>query len=261
MPVTKIKSKSKITVTKKVVKKNKVSEKPRSEVVREEILESKKQRDSGYLNLARLIYESYREGFYQEWGFSDFTDYCNKELDIEYRKAMYFVQIGEKLKSIALPADRLEKMGWTRVKDLVSIITPETKNEWLEKAEAANSAKDFTAMVQAAKGKKTIETGITTLKFKLSNEVAQIILEAIEESKEMLENPDPSIALEVICQEWLELKGVTPETITLEAQVKYLKKIYGEDTLKDYIVGKSASEEIKSSDKKEEVDVLSELGI
>jgi len=205
---------------------------PRQEMVRKEILEAQHNIESGYLTLAKLLSESYHREYYAEWGFKDFREYADAELGMHYRKAMYLVEIWDKVKSLNLSQAKVEKLGWTKMKDLAAILTAENAKEWMEKA-AKMTSRELGEAVKVSRSPDRTAMGtvphITTMKFSMGESEANIITEAIEEAKRLTSSDSAVVALEMICQEWLESKGVAPQRTSLDDHIKYLKRVYGVD--------------------------------
>lgn len=201
----------------------------RQVIVRDLILEAKKHIETGYIDLAKLLSEAYHREFYSSWGFNTFEEYCAAELDVQYRKAMYFVEIWDKVKSLNLPQGKVAKLGWTKMKDIAAVITAENAKEWMEKAEKMTS-RELTEAVKIIRTKDTKGTAVpvvTRMALVMSEAEATIILEAIEEAKKLCNSDNIVVALEMICQDWLSDKGVQPERTTLERQIEYLERTYG----------------------------------
>ena len=110
--------------------------------------------NSGYMQLARYLYEISETGidgdprrapWFTQWGYATFTDWADKELGIYGRKAEYFRRIWYKLRvengGPMLPEemeDRLISIGWSKVKELVRVLTAENAEEWIQRAEDVN---------------------------------------------------------------------------------------------------------------------------
>lgn len=203
---------------------------PRAEVVRQAILEAHKAIEENYLAMAQLLSEAYHKDFYAEWGFKDFREYVETELDVHYRKAMYLVDIWDKVKQLGLSKAKVAKLGWTKMKDIASVVTAENQKEWLEKAEKMNS-RELTEAVKVSRSADTSQAGpvptITTMTFRLSEAEANIVTEALEEAKKLTETENVVVALEMICQDWLEAKGISPSRTNLEDRIKFMEAAYG----------------------------------
>ena len=87
-------------------------------------------------NIAYWLLEIDRRGLYRTRGFSSLGDYAMELVGIKPRKAWYLVFIAERLEN--LPAIRAEfdagKLSWTKAREIVAVATPDTEEEWLEKA-------------------------------------------------------------------------------------------------------------------------------
>jgi hypothetical protein len=67
----------------------------------------------------------------------------------------------------------------------------------------------------------------TTIQLKANEDEAKTILEAISEAKKLTESGNDTVALEMICSDWLEDKGAVPEATPLESKISFLEKAYG----------------------------------
>jgi hypothetical protein len=215
--------------TQAVGKKSKIAAKEdRQVIVREEILKAKGNIEEGYLDLSRFLSEAYHKEYYQEaWGFQTFEEYCKVELDVAYRKAMYLVEIWDKVKTLNIPKERLAKLGWTKMKDLAAVITEENYKEWLSRAEKMTT-RELTDAVKTVRRPDAAKTPTTTImKIVMSSAEASTINDAIEEAKKLCETESVAVALEMICQDWMAEKGGVPQKTPLSDMIKYLQKTYG----------------------------------
>jgi hypothetical protein len=209
----------------------KSEQKHRSEIVRAEIQDANRQVESEYLKMAKLLNEAYHRDYFIEWGFEDWRSYTENELDIHYRKAMYFVDVWDTVKKLNLPMGQVEKLGWTKMKDLTRVMTEKNAKEWLEKAKKL-STRELTEEVRVTRKKETGRSeGPETIKLNLimGEDEGNIVLDAIEEAKKLTESPNEVVALGMICQDWQEMKGAKPTRASLEAHCRFLKKVYGVD--------------------------------
>lgn len=202
--------------------------KARHEVVRAGILEAYQGIEDNYLALAKLLTEAVNKEFYIKWHFEDFKQYCEKELGVKFSKASYLVRIWNKVLLLGLPPKRVTKIGWSKMKELVDIINEKNVEEWLEKAEKLSS-RELTAEVRVIRRKTGTDRRptSTTLKIPMQEAEASVILEGIEEAKKLCETDDMAVALEMIVQDWMELKGASPERTSLEDHIQFLEKAYG----------------------------------
>jgi hypothetical protein len=61
----------------------------------------------------------------------------------------------------------------------------------------------------------------------MSEAEAAIILEAIEEAKGLCDTENPVIALEMICQDWMQSQGSKPTRSSVEGIISYVEKAFG----------------------------------
>ena len=253
----------------------------RSEEVREGIKEAQKRVEGGYVDLAKLMTEAYHAEFHTDWGYASFEEYCETELDIRYRKARYFIEIWDKVKSLDLPKARVEKLGWTKMKEIAQVITEKNAKEWMDKAEKMSS-RDLEEAVRIVRKRDTKDAKvptIVTISIKMGEAEASTITEALSEAKNLCDSTDDAVALEMICQDWLVEKGAQPTRQSLAEAIKYLERVFGveieykahkpeagqkEETkeILDKVNGKDAeAEEIIDDEGEEDADIDDLLGI
>jgi hypothetical protein len=200
-------------------------------VVRKAIIEAQATIETRYVDLAALLSEAYHKTYYKDWGFEEgiggWKDYCAKELDTHYRKSMYYIEIHDKIKALDLSPKDLVGIGWSKMKEIVSVMTTKNAEAWLKKA-CELSVRDLTEqckLIRRKKGNiKDDRPSITTMKLTMEDSEARIITDATTEAKAMQNSDNTVAALVMICQDWQEAKGVTPQVATLEDHVAFLEK-------------------------------------
>jgi len=65
------------------------------------------------------------------------------------------------------------------------------------------------------------------MSFKMGEAEANVITQALEEAKKLIDGSNPVLALEMICQDWMEEKGTVPERTSMEDHISYLERVYG----------------------------------
>lgn len=212
------------TRTKKVVKQI-----TRSAEVREQILGIQEQKEKGYVNLALLLYEAYTGKYAVEWGYKDFRSYAENELATQYRKALNFVEIGEVVTNLGLPKSRLEKIGWSKLCLLAPILTRENMEEWLQQAEEITHRElaEVTRKERVERGDLNDRPKVVKLTIKMSEAEAGVIESAIDDAKKLTNSENTTVALEMICSDWMETRGTTPGKANLDDHITYLEKVYG----------------------------------
>ena len=87
-------------------------------------------------NIAYWLLELDRRRLYQARGFSSTGDYAMELVGIKPRKAQYLVFIASRLEKLPTIRESFDsgELTWTKAREIVSVATPETEAEWLEKA-------------------------------------------------------------------------------------------------------------------------------
>jgi hypothetical protein len=200
--------------------------------LREEALRAKDMVEIGYMKLAKCLYDIYTQNVYQTWDFPSFESYIDSELQFNYRKAMYLVEIYNKALMLNMDMERLERLGWTKAKELIRVVDQSNAEEWMDIAEKS-TAKELNFKVKTERDLQEDKSSVidnapttTTITLKLGMVEHAIIKDALEESTKLINTDDIALALANICQEWSELKGVVPLLTSLEDHIEHLERVY-----------------------------------
>ena len=60
---------------------------------------------------------------------------CTRSTGSQGRKARYLISIYDNLVTKMIPWEKVSHLGWTKLKDLAPVLTPENVDEWVAKAE------------------------------------------------------------------------------------------------------------------------------
>jgi hypothetical protein len=243
----------------------------RAAKVRKEILSARDNIEHGFIDLASLLSEAYHKDFHLQWGFETWEEYCNSELDTNYRKAMYLIDVWDKCKQYKLPKREVVKLGWTKMKDIAAVLTEKNAKQWLAKAKEMNT-RELTEAVKTHRRKDLKGKDIpvmTTMTFRMSEAEASAITEALEQAKKLCESDNAVVALEMICQDWMMEKGATPERTDLKAHVAFLETAYGVKITHKKATKKQKEKAAKDKEKESKAaegeetgdDLLAELGL
>jgi hypothetical protein len=203
------------------------------QALREEALIAREMVEVGYMKFARCLYDIYIQNVYKTWDYPTFENYVDVELQINYRKAMYLIEIYNKATMLNMDMARLEKLGWTKARELIRIVDQTNSDEWMSIAENS-SVKELSFKINTEKDIQEDRASvmdevptITTITFKLGMAEKTIISDALEESARLINSEDLALALTSICETWLELKGIVPLQTSLEDRLSILEKEYG----------------------------------
>lgn len=105
--------------------------------------------EQGYMELAKILYEVFstpidndpkNPPMYVAWGFTSFAQYADEELGLDRRKAERLRAIWYRLSVELCDLDditrqRVINLGWTKVRELIRVLTLRNAQEWVDKAE------------------------------------------------------------------------------------------------------------------------------
>ena len=203
----------------------------RSNEVRDLILVEAQKIDESYQSLARLLHESYDNGYYIRWGYESFKEYVETELGVQYRKAKYLVSIAQVIKDLKINWDEVEGIGWSKLRVLVPILREQgSAGDWLELAKQYSS-KDLESLVKDSKIGFDIgasgQDKIVTLTFRMTPETSEIVTEALDTAKRVIETTDNVLALEQMSYDYVMSSDEPGEKVSLENLIAFAEKHYG----------------------------------
>lgn len=165
--------------------------------------------------------------------YSSFKEYVESEHGLNYRRAMYYVQIYNDLVESGVPWDKVKHLGWTKLKEITPVLTKENADEWVAIAEKQTVLQlvETVKNHQNAENPKAIEDQtakvVTTMTFKVHEDQKATIRAAIDKAKGISDTTVDTVALEFLCLDYLSGS---------KAQAK--------PTLKEVLTGMNANEVI-----------------
>ena len=144
-------------------------------------------------------------GWYQPY--DSFKDYLLQEHGIRLRTAEYWIRIYTALAESGVAWDKVKGIGWTKLKEIAHILTPDNVDEWVEIAKAQTTLQ-LIETVAAATGhgpkQLTDQTStVTTKTFKVHADQKEVIESALQKAKKMSKTEVDTVALEFICLDFL----------------------------------------------------------
>lgn len=105
--------------------------------------------EMGYLEMGKLLYRIWNDpkdgdpkltAMFTDWGYTHFKDYVQEELGIQVRKAEHLRRIAKILEYDLsgldpLVKERIVKLGWSKVRELVGVLTLTNAAKWADLAE------------------------------------------------------------------------------------------------------------------------------
>lgn len=194
--------------------------------------------DHDYFRLGGVLAIIQAQGWFMDKGFETFRAYVETECGIQYRKGMYLIQIYNGLVESGVAWDQVKHLGWTKLKELASILSPENVEEWVALAENLTVLQLQDHIKASTKGEdasNSPETDgepsqTTTMTFKLHTDQKVTIREALDKAKHETGTEFDAVALEAMALDFLG--G--------ESKLKTLP------TLKELMTGKSAEEVLEA---------------
>ncbi len=170
------------------------------------------------------------ESWWREAGYQNFKDYVETSLGIGYRKAMYMIEIYKKLLELDVPLAKFSGIGWAKINRIVSVLTNENIDEWVEKAKVM-SRRELEACIKAEKAKaiagpsaeaSATPKTITNKNFKLHGDQRELWDDAYAKFREETGKEGETTALEGICAHYLGGGGVAFSD--LKQHIEYASK-------------------------------------
>ena len=118
--------------------------------IHHKIVQLKARLDECYYELGGLLREIFHQQYYLELGYHHFDDYLQETLEFSTRKAFYLMGIWEKANELNIPPKKLRRIGWTKMKEVVRVATPEDLAVWLARAEKLTT-QELQALIQGKK--------------------------------------------------------------------------------------------------------------
>lgn len=147
---------------------------------------------------------------YEENG--GFGLYVKDKLNIEYRKAMYLIDIYYKFNQFGIDAAKVQELGWTKCSKIAAVMNETNAEELVELAEGSSVSELNDAIKEGYKevgGEKGEKRRKVMFKFRLWEDQAAGVEEIINATAEAMGFKDLSDAFEHIVVEWAAEHPIT----------------------------------------------------
>lgn len=146
---------------------------------------------------------------------ANFKAFIEAETDLDYRKAMYLISIYVGIIEANIPWEKVSGVGWTKLKDLVSILTQDNVDEWVTKAKNSNYhtlVAEIAAYKKSLNGDATqapapVDSVVSTLTFKVHDDQKDVINAALEKAMKAGSTDVKTVALEYMAHDYLASSG------------------------------------------------------
>ncbi len=190
-----------------------------------------------YFHLGGIFTRVIDEKWHQTWGFQNFKEWLGAETGCSERKAYHLAKIYRTLVELGIPWEKFGGIGWTKVIELLPVISQENVDEWVSLAKAT-TADSLKAEVQVAK--KSVadptagtepESATVQKKFKLHPDQAETLEAALAQMKVELPTEFDNVAIEHISAAYLsgnvKLSDVQPAEPSVSQEPLNLEECAG----------------------------------
>lgn len=154
-----------------------------------------------------------------------FEGFVHQTYGFQGRKARYLINIYDNLVTKQIPWEKVSHLGWTKVKELAPVLTPENVDEWVTKAEGL-TVLELIAVIKGALApegaEKAVKTSddITRMTFKLKTDQAEVVTQALAKAKGELHTEFDTVALENICAGYVGGTSVVSKPYSLDEVIQ-----------------------------------------
>ena len=143
-----------------------------------------------------------------------FSKYVLEQLNVEYRKAMYLIDIYYKWNKFGLSVEKVASIGWAKAAKIAAVMSEDNAEELLELAEentVADLIENIKANYKEVGGTKGEKKKLTIFKFRLFEESGNAITEVLNSTAAAMSFKSLDLAFEHIVMEWATEHGVAPK--------------------------------------------------
>ncbi len=189
--------------------------------------------ETSYLELGGILFVINKNSWFGQY--DSFKEYVIETFGFAERKAKYLISIYEHLVEAQIPWEKVQGIGWTKLKDLAPHLTLENVDEWAEKAKNL-SVTELQAMLKAEAGDATNETmssEFVNRNFKVAEDQAEVIDAAISKAKAEGETEFDNVALAYIAAGYLggSVNTAAPDMTPIEMLKVAVAKMNPEQAL------------------------------
>ena len=189
-----------------------------------------------FLSLGGVLAHIAETGAHKTLGFDGkrgFLDYMEKELNIQYRKGRYLIEIYQTTRKLNLDESLIAQIGWSKMKEISSKLADIDASEVQSLLEYArdNTREELVAhvrktLVRANDEDQNERVVKTRLSFSLFGDQTETVERALAAARQQIgDNSTPEMALTLITAEWSQVTEAVE--FSLEAALKTLELRHG----------------------------------
>jgi hypothetical protein len=204
----------------------------RAQLLYQQVLSLKAEIEVRWFELGKVLEEIFEGRHYTALGYPNWKDFCETALgplELKWRAIDYLRMTRKKCDEVGISREIAGEIGWSRLKEIVPIITRKNKDHWLDVArQKGTTVQALNAKVRVARGKITEEESRVLPEkmffslFKEQKEIVRLTLEIA--GKVVGSDKDGSLLADVICPSFLSEYPVGAE---VESRPEVIVKLLG----------------------------------
>lgn len=169
--------------------------------------------DKAKISLAEMLYQIYTKEYFKTWGFDNFQNYTESELDFQYRQAKYLIDIWDILvEKRKIPVEVLRKHSWTKLREIVgkaakydevSLEDVKTLIEDSDKMTVEEVIYKAREVAYKSSASEKVAEPTHRVTFTLFEEQYKNVKKAIDAAEEITGSSKPGSSLDLICTEFI----------------------------------------------------------
>lgn len=206
----------------------------RASACRKRIDDARCQATVASFQLALGIMEAVENNYAALWGYANFEEFAEKDLKMGLRRAYYHADVGRAIRAAKLVESDVEKVGWTKMKEIAKAIIAKPEEAPRLIALATNlTTKSLIAQLQAEQERVTITSGsagtpsVMRLDLKFDTDAMEFMSKAIKDVGAEIGSDNHSLCIQHIVSEWSMARGASAEAATLDTWLKHLERAFG----------------------------------
>ena len=176
--------------------------------------------DTNFFRLGGLLKLILKEQWFE--GYPTFEAFVLEKFGFAKRKADYLIAIYTHLVDKQIPWEKVNHLGWTKLKDLAAFLTPENVDEMVAKVKGLSYQEMMAVLKPPAGeggGKASTTSNVVSMKFGFHADQAEIVQKALAKAKGELQTEHDNVALSGICGGYLaNASGVANDAGPVDVQ-------------------------------------------
>lgn len=181
----------------------------KAEELYKQVLALKKEIEVRWFELGKILEEIFEGHHYINLGYANWKDFCEVALvplDLKWRAIDYLRMTRKKCDEVGIGKEIAGEIGWSRLKEIVPVITKKNKDQWIDVARKPEmTVQVLNAKVRVARGKITEEESkilAEKMFFSLFKDQKDSVERTLELACRMTGSDSRGSQLEIVCVEF-----------------------------------------------------------